>query len=1019
MGNRAWVVAMCTVLLLGGGAVWPEVASAQPDANSQTYAIPAGDLNSALRQFSQQSRVQLIYPTEIADGKKSAGLSGSYTPAEALRRLLSGSGLESVQVNDKTVVLKKVPAPSRAPAPKPSSSPAEQESNVTELPSIMVVGERTLNMDIARSRDDIQPYVILDRAVIEQSAATNLEDLLRQRLPMNTQRDSATQDPGIGNISAINLRGLGTNQTLILVDGHRVPSSYSFGFPNQPDINGIPLAAVERVEVLPTTASGIYGGSATGGVINIVLRRDYVGAETKTTYENSFDGGGAQRRFDFSSGFTIEGGNTNVLVTASYADTNPMTNGDRDFFRSGRQQILTNNPSFFTSAFFPPLGATTNIRSMDGTPLFGPGTPSFTSVPVGYAGGSGLAPLLANAGRYNFDLADSAQTGGRNAGLFKGITVKSFNATLRRQFGDAVETFLEASASSNSSQFPLSLSAGSYTLNADAPNNPFGQAVNVTVPLNFADGSGKAESETRRILGGVLVRLPGDWVAEADYTYATSSFNTNKDNFRLLPGAEDALIANGTIDVLRDTALYPPDFSAITFTRFSQSPSRSTLKDISLRAAGSMLRLPAGDPTLTLLLERRDESFNDFFFHDIVGEVVSTTLYPSRSQQIDSAYAEMKLPLLGEKDPFPGSQELEAQIAIRHDRYKIQGVTDSVVVGSASPIVRITSNISSTNPTFGFRYQPLRALTFRASYGTGFLPPSVVELVSNPTPFVFPGGALFDPRRNERTGVFDATFGGNPRLMPEESESFSAGLIFTPQALQGLRISVDYTKINKRDNIASLDTQTVINNELLLPGRVTRGPANGDPSGVGPITAVDITSINISRAQVEAYDVALDYRLDTARFGSFDFFALGTWQTHYRTQVVTGTPVVENVGMNGFPLKFKGNAGVTWKWRNWTAGSVSRYFDDYRLSTDDPEIILNQGGPRVNSQLFHDIFVGYRLPRENARFLGQSADFEIQAGVKNALNDEPAFDASQISRYYSSYGDPRMATYYVTLKGSF
>src|SRR3546814_10763655 len=115
-------------------------------------------------------------------------------------------------------------------------------------------------------------------------------DVCSSDLSSNTYATTTSQSGNIlGDKSAINLRGLGENQTLILVDGRRL-SSLSAGFsPGQPNLNGIPLAAVERIEVLQTTASAIYGGSAPGGVINVVLRRGYEGGEVSVSHDNSFE----------------------------------------------------------------------------------------------------------------------------------------------------------------------------------------------------------------------------------------------------------------------------------------------------------------------------------------------------------------------------------------------------------------------------------------------------------------------------------------------------------------------------------------------------------------------------------------------------------------------------------------------------------------------------------------------------------------------------------------------------------
>src|SRR5262249_27682735 len=147
------------------------------------------------------------------------------------------------------------------------------------IPQVMIRSSRSLDADIERTADDIQPYVVIDREAIRKSGAENVEDLLKTRLSMNYAALSNNQTTGsiTGNRSSIALRGLSADQTLSLIDGRRAGSLVAGGTGTQVDLNAIPLAAIERIEVLPTTASGIYGGSATGGVVNVVLRREYTG----------------------------------------------------------------------------------------------------------------------------------------------------------------------------------------------------------------------------------------------------------------------------------------------------------------------------------------------------------------------------------------------------------------------------------------------------------------------------------------------------------------------------------------------------------------------------------------------------------------------------------------------------------------------------------------------------------------------------------------------------------------------
>src|SRR5262249_26819462 len=133
-----------------------------------------------------------------------------------------------------------------------------------------------------------------------------------------------------GNTSSIDLRGLGQSQTLVLVDGRRAADHSILGGQLQPDLNSIPLSQIERIEVLPASASGIYGGSATGGVVNVVLRHNYSGVHTSLTYDNPVKSSAARSRVDISAGTGTPDGKTSLLVSASYSDFNALLARDRD-----------------------------------------------------------------------------------------------------------------------------------------------------------------------------------------------------------------------------------------------------------------------------------------------------------------------------------------------------------------------------------------------------------------------------------------------------------------------------------------------------------------------------------------------------------------------------------------------------------------------------------------------------------------------------------------------------------------
>ncbi|WP_129778293.1 TonB-dependent receptor [Peristeroidobacter soli] len=1031
-----------TLLAVACAMALPAVAD-----STKAVDIPAGDLRQALLKLSEVYGAELVYRPEQVQGIATSGARGELTTQQAIKLLLQGTPLELH--TDKSGAMLIAPAVSearpeaisldtsndrqrsnrvrlaRADAQEPAGDASATELKEIDLhiPEVMVTGSRLLNADIRRSADDPQPYVVFDREAIERSGAKDLTDFLKQRLPQNTQ--AHTQGLGVtGNASEVNLRGLGNGQTLILIDGRRMAStatSYVGLPPNQPDLNGIPLSSIERIEVLPTTASGIYGGSATGGVINIITRRDYEGLETTIAYGDAFDGDASTRRIDMTGGFSLEDGRTSVVLTGSYSEVNGLEVRDRQHLRErGVREILANNPAHYYADYRPPLGATPNIRSVDGSVLtLRNGTSlgsSFTNVPANYAGvaSDGGAGLVANAGTYNLAMGNFAGSGNARESISSSPTVKSLRATVRRSFTDSIEAFVEANVAENRGVTNSNQSTTTYVVPASSSINPFNQDVQVRFNNGAADGEMHTQLDTQRMAGGLIVRLPHRWMANADYAWSSSKLQ-----FARPAGFGPALataLTNGTFDIFRDN-LTSADFASVlpgaSLVTSTIKPFETTQNSLSLRVGGPVLELPAGSVTITGLIERRDEDFATASF----SENGLRYIYPSRSQTIDSAYLEAWVPVISAKNALPGIESLDLQLSGRWDRYELNGSTNTVSSPDA-PVSRVSSAVESTNPTLGLRYSPIQDITLRASFGTGFMPPAVTQLTPG-APFSYSG--YIDPRRaNEHTAEVSTIAGGSPTLQPEDSRSWSAGLILKPRFIDNLRLSVDYTRITKTDGIVTLTTQQVIDNEAYLPGRVTRAtPVPGDPFGVGQIAQVDATSVNLATAKIEAYDVALNYQWNTGSFGSFEFFTQATWQTHYQTRVTPTAPLVENVGVAYInPLKLKANAGLTWTRDAWTVGWVARYFDSYFVY-NYPLYILDQGGDAmVEDQIYNDLYGTYRVPANGDGWVSRAlAGAEINLGLTNIFNENPSFDA--VNTWGSLFGDARGRCFQLSLRMSF
>ncbi|HET8900281.1 MAG TPA: TonB-dependent receptor, partial [Rhodanobacteraceae bacterium] len=308
-----------TVALLVAGAAPLLAASAQaqtPAASAQAAAvavdIPAQALRTALDQFALQADMQVVYAgADIVRDLRAPAVQGTLTPTEILDRLLAGSGLRYDFVNPHTVSIHRNQAAqkgaSKAAAPVASGDSAIAihitDERVAAAKNLQVVTVTGTNLS---SVDPASPLIMIDAAEIERGGYASIEEVLRH-LPQNFSSrtstsaamgemeygDSYLPNSPIGN-TAVNLRGLGSRSTLVLVNGHRLAGSAQ-GRGAFTDISSIPLSQVERIEVLTDGASAIYGADAVAGVVNIVLKKNYSGTQVELRHENSSSGADASR----------------------------------------------------------------------------------------------------------------------------------------------------------------------------------------------------------------------------------------------------------------------------------------------------------------------------------------------------------------------------------------------------------------------------------------------------------------------------------------------------------------------------------------------------------------------------------------------------------------------------------------------------------------------------------------------------------------------------------------------------
>ena len=1060
--------------------------------NQDDSGIAPQALDTALEEFAERSGLQVIYLADVAKGKHSLGAEPDLSDQATLDQLLASTDLKYEFLNDNTVTLqatnergasdsKNLNPQSVLMAQNQTSPTTSMErssrseeggtndgsivgegENILKIPEILVIG-RSNNVDIQRTRNDAQPYVTFDALEIEKSQVTTLEEFLRTRLPMNSAiRPSAYSDTG-SNSSTINLRGLGTDQTLILINGRRT-SSISNGLDfTQPDVNGIPIASIERIEVLPSTASGIYGGAATGGVINIILKSDYQGLELVANYDNTFDTNSAVRRFDLNGGLSFNGGKSNFMVSASYSDSDPLLVEDREFAERSRQLQLQNNPSYYEDGSFVPIGGNPNISAVASFDLayfletgivrftksdliFDDGTPlgsAITFVPDGYAGvdSDGGAALLANAGQYNLSIPNDLSGGGGLQSLVNNPTVYSVSASLQHEFLDNVRGYLELRHSANRGKAFRGGGFSQFTiLPADAPNNPFTAPIAVSFPLPGVSFQNSTENEVLNVATGMVVDVNNDWGLSLDFSRTESDNNQADANARFRPGFSSDL-SNGVIDVVRDLNQFPIDSSSYRIdqpTRFGTTGA--VLDSYAARIAGPIFELPGGPINFTGLLERREQRTKESFI-TFVDTLENETLffYPELRQDVSSAYAEITIPIFSAKNRQGFAELLDLQVAVRYDRYKSQTVSDFTdfqsVPSEDGPLPDINflrPELSSTDFTIGGRYSPVDGLILRASYGTGFLPPSVAQL----TPVADENRSVFiaDPQRGGETEriVLERRFrGGNVGLDAEQSKNLSVGLIFAPKSIDGLRLSVDYTKISKTDEIGNISTQELVDRETEFQDRIVRAPLEPDAPAnftAGPITSLDVSLINIAATEVETIDFQLDYDFDIQSVGEFRIFSVATYFASFKQKFLDTDEFLDAIGFAEAPNDWGITTGLEYEAGPVRANWFARYYSSKKLysSTSSDFFIRrieeNDLTDTLGSRMFHDINVMFDFDQSGA-FEGRVFDgMQLTLGIRNLFNQKPQIRSEAgLGRpgFALNGADPRLRTYSVQLRKAF
>jgi iron complex outermembrane receptor protein len=835
-------------------------------------------------------------------------------------------------------------------------------------------------------------FTVVSRETLAASGRLRLGEVLRElpEFSANAVTEMVAFNSSRG-VSAFDLRGLGNGNTLTLVNGRRTTvNANAFDLiTTYVDMNRFAPSLVERIEILKSGASAVYGADAVGGVVNILTRRLPAGGEATVSYGNTFVNDAAETAASLTAGATR--GRLGVSVGLDVFRRNAQAHVDRPFSRSANHR-----PRFVAAYDYYGRLSEAELAPFDGRSLAGPHA-RFSLTPGQFNGRNGVAipglpdgaPLTALPGTGgstagtlaaatpSFTAAPTAATGGRytaaaaatfvpqeltrgdpnarnlydlNRDIWTLPEANRIGSTARFDYesNSGVTLFGEASGGRNRSRTEYYARNFGSTVPRTNAYNPFGVDVDVSWRIpDLARRRSLTEDDHHSAQFGVRGARDRALTWEAAATYSRDEYvDTTTGLYRASrtlaalasPDPATALNPFGGASYRQNPAL----LSSLATTAWFGGEADLLLLDA--QAAGRILSLPAGPLRASAFVEHRRERFNSVAdaasrAGDILG--AGTTGVDAHFQRDAHAFAaETSAPLLAAAPGTGAGPRLALEAAARVERFS-------------------RSFASGVKPSFGLVGRPFASLTVRASLARTFRAPTLPQLFSPQSDGYF--NSVPDPSRPPAlTG--DATDGpnvprlvrqgGNPNLAPETGRALQAGVTWNPRRpgvgptweatwfrydLADLISGVGpfYVLENELGGLGALvhrepGTQTLVN-RTATPISILSGPAGqyravapGQSAAVpGRITRVDIFTVNLSRRQLEGWDLAVRHAGNLAG-GRWTAGASGSYTHRLASAYDRTQPLVSTVGSATLP-RWRGQGSVDWSRGVWATGLTMAY----------------------------------------------------------------------------------------------
>lgn len=1017
--------------------------------------IPAQNINSALLELAEESETQILFSSLSMPDITTRKISAILTVEEALFILLENTTLEYVKDSANTFVIREKSNQSKVkPQTKSSAVTSATPQNGTQtkktdgeasVERIQVVGSNIrVNQD-----SGALPVTTFNAEDFEDLGIESGADLLAE-LPQqgdvsfNSSRVVGGVNDARGDVSSINLRGIGSGYSLTLLNGRRLvlhPGTQAEDLVPVSTVNSnaLPVRGLKRVEVLRDGAAAIYGTDAIAGVINYVLKDENTGGDLQIQYGKNDGTNRDTLSLSGSGGWFFNEDKTHLTLSGSLYKKDMLMASERAYSASSDKRN------------YPGLGEEfASNTSLDGRTTSAPWAElSSDSLGTFHIQPDTLSGCVADLG--NGICADQGSLdrelrydSNSERSLSSEVSRINLYALMTHELSDDIELYGEAlyyqAEADRLREQSGNLTAQRFTVSSDAFYNPFDEDITVRRyrPIDTGPRKINVEDYSYRFLTGLRGYYQDwDWDSALLYSKAHTLDSANRVDTTLFQQAVNSTDQSTAYDIFNGGSLTTPNIGDATgnpqdvidnfmFNIERESETELALYDFKI-SRPDLFTLPAGDVGMAVGVEYRYESFSDArsdalngtnsFINIITGEespLASTVLGSSPtpdssgSRNVFSAYLELAVPLLAD---LPGVKSLNMQLASRYESFSDVG--------------------DIAKPKVSLAWQVNDMVQFRAAYAEGFKAPGLPQTTAVD---VSRSNTRSDPISGTRQGTLEIR-NGSADLKPETSKNTFAGIVFTPT--ENITLTADWWHIKQKDVVGILSSQTQILYDAILraDGGSNQNVIRNDNDEILYVTN-DYT--NLLPREIKGVDYSISYKLDTD-IGKFTFSANAAHLTKFEqgldsiTQSVTdaqaaGDPAVlyngDAVGIpgaagdllakNGRP-EWRSNLGIKWKNGSWGAGVKYKYtseleniFLSYFDENDD--LIYHQ----IDSWATVDAYATYSFAKQN-NWLDKT---KVTLGARNIGDEEPPFSSNTFG-YENSVHSSSGRYLYMTLNKKF